>query len=59
MGETPEGSDLDPEAAMEVLEPAFTAASLPVVSAAQARIQEHALSTCDVDLSLGVAPEGS
>lgn len=57
MGETPEGSDLDSEAAMTVLEPAFAAASSPEVSAAQDRIQTHALSACDVDLSLGVAPE--
>lgn len=53
-GTIPEGSDVDPEAAWEALEPVFEAITAPEAVAAQARVQDHARDECDVSLQLGL-----
>lgn len=56
MGQAPEGSEVDVDEAMKVLEPVFAAATAPETVAAQERLEEHAKSECGVNFDLGLTP---
>lgn len=58
-GKSPDGADIDPEEALTALEPVLAAVSAPEFLAAQEKVQAHAKSECDVDLSVGLGPEDS
>lgn len=58
-GKSPEGADIDPEEALAALEPVMAAVSAPEFLAAQKKVQAHAKSECNVDLSVGLGPEDS